>query len=63
MLYGCTAPDTFLVILVILLLTLPEADEALELLYKAPLTTTLSPILNLLDGVGVGFGSSLMAGL
>ena len=48
--------------LVTLLLTLPAGDEAVELTYKAPLITTLSPILNLSlgvgAGVGVGFGSS-----
>jgi hypothetical protein len=56
-LYGCAAPTAFLVISVTLLLTLPLGEAAFELTYKGPLITTLSPILNLLDGPGVGVGA------
>ena len=43
-------------IVVVLLLTLPDAVIAFELTYKGPLIITLSPILDLLLGPGVGAG-------
>ena len=46
-LYGCNAPLTRLVIVVVLFETCPVGLEASELTYKSPLITTLSPILYL----------------
>ena len=55
-LYGCAAPTAFLVIIVTLLDIEPLGDAAFEFTYKGPLIITLSPILNLLLGPGVGAG-------